>query len=74
MQRERQTKVQMKIVDNSLLFDEKSTKWTKTPKGVQSRGNPNIFLSLVTTRVKSRHSCKISRECFKFLKINIKTK
>ena len=37
-------------------------------KNVQSRGKTNTFLGLVTTTVISRHSCKMSRECFKFLK------
>ena len=56
------------LSDGSLLYEEDSTKWTKTPKNVQSRGKTNTFLGLVTTTVISRHSCKMSRECFKFFK------
>ena len=33
-------------------------------KNVRSRGRENKFLSLVITTAISRHSCKISRECF----------
>ena len=40
----------------------------KTLKYVQSRERPNTIFSLVTVIVISRHLCKISRECFKFLK------
>ena len=40
----------------------------KTLKNFQSKGRPDTFFSLVTTTVISRHSCKISRECFRFLK------
>ena len=44
------------MLDGPLLFEEDSiTKY-------------NIFFSLVTTTTISKSSCKISRECFKFLK------
>ena len=36
----------------------------KTPKNDQTRGRPNVSLRLVTTTVISRHSYKISRECY----------
>ena len=40
----------------------------QTPQNAQSRGKPDTFFSLVTTTVISIHSCKVSRESFRFLK------
>ena len=40
----------------------------KHSKNIQSRGRPSTLPSLVTITVISRPSCKISRECFTFLK------
>ena len=55
-------------IDDFLLFEEHSTKWTKnTPKCRKQR--ESTFLSLVTTTLISGHSCKISSAYFKFLKL-----
>ena len=40
----------------------------QTPQNAQSRGKPDTFFSLVTITVISIHSCKISRESFRFFK------
>ena len=42
--KEKRTKVHMKMLDGSLLFEEHSIKWIKTPKNVQSRERSNINL------------------------------
>ena len=39
------------------------------PPQKQSRGVPNTLFSLMTATVIPRHSCKISKEYFTFLKI-----
>ena len=40
---------------------------SKTTKNVESGGRPNAFFCFVTTTIISKHSRKISRECFKLL-------
>ena len=50
----------MKVLDNSLIFENIVQNGPNTPKSVQNRGRPNT--------VTSRHSSKISRESIKFLK------
>ena len=40
----------------------------KTSQNAPSRGTSNIFLSLVTAREISKHSCKLWSKFFKFLK------
>ena len=61
-------KSQIKILDVFLLLEEYSAKCTKnTPKYTKQKGL-NTFFSLVTTTIISTYSCKISKDCFKFLK------
>ena len=56
------------MLDVSLPFEERSTKWTKTTKNVKNGGRPNTFFCLLATSVTSTHSCKIVRVCFKIFK------
>ena len=64
------SKIKINIKKNTLLFEERSGKWTKKhKKHTQSWGRENTFLSLVTTTVLSRHSWKISKDFFRFLEI-----
>ena len=61
-------KIQIKILDVFLLLEEYSAKCTKNiPKYTKQKGL-NTFFSLVTTTIISTYSCKISKDCFKFLK------
>ena len=53
-------------VQREAQHEEHSTRWTKTPKNVHTESQ-HISLFVITSVI-SRHSCKISRECFKFLK------
>ena len=55
------------MLDGSLLFKEHCTYWTKNTPKCPKHSQAKTFTSLVTTTVISRHSCKISIECFKFL-------
>ena len=55
------------MLDGSLLFENIVENEANIPKNTQSRGKPSTFLSLVTNAIISRHSCKISREYYKFL-------
>ena len=48
------------MLDDSLLFEDHTTKWTKTPQNVQSKERPKTIFSLVTTTVTSRLLYKIS--------------
>lgn len=64
----RKTKIYMIVLNGCLLFEEHTTKQTKAPKNVQSRGRHNTCYDLVTTAVISKHPYKISTKCFTFLK------
>ena len=58
------SEIQMKMLNGSLYYLRNIVQnWPKSPQNAQSRGRPNLFVSLVTTTVISRYSCKIWREC-----------
>ena len=57
----------MKMFDGSILFEVLSTKWIKNNQKCQKRREANAFFCFVTTTIISKHSRKISRECFKLL-------
>ena len=61
-------KIHMKMLDGSLLFEEHTTKRTKNTQKCSKQREPSTFFSLSITIIISRHSCKISKEYFKFRK------